>query len=381
VFAAADQIGGAGMVAPPGGSDPDVPGVYYTLDGGALTKFTAPFQLGAGTHTVCWHAVDAAGVVESGHCTTERVDLADPTVSLASTPAAPDGLAGWFLTSPSVAVSSADAAPGAGVVPSTLQVSFDRGPLFTPTGPLVVPEGVHDVRGVVSDAAGRRSAVAFSAFAVDRSAPVATARALPPDPAQGGWWRRLPRLVLSATDGSANAGIARIEFRVGPTGAFQQYREPIDIPSGTTTVTYRAVDRAGRVGADRTLTFPVDVTAPTAKAVGATPSIWSRTLALLGLGPKNASLVYQVSDTQSHQLHVIVIVHDELGNAVRRIDGGLVTVTPGTLFTGSVAWDGTDQSLLGFLGIGLYHFRVLVADEAGNWAESGESRPLQIKLL
>ena len=76
-----------------------------------------------------------------------------------------------------------------------------------------------------------------------------------------------------------------------------------------------------------------------------------------------------------------MIVYDELGTAVRRIDGGERAVTPGVTYYGGVAWDGTDQSLTGILGIGIYHYRVVAIDEAGNRTQTGESKPLQIKLL
>jgi hypothetical protein len=75
-----------------------------------------------------------------------------------------------------------------------------------------------------------------------------------------------------------------------------------------------------------------------------------------------------------------VIIYNEFGYAARRIDAGDITVTPGVIKSGSVLWDGTDQGLLGFVGVGVYHYRVVAIDEAGNMAQSGESKPIQIKL-
>jgi hypothetical protein len=241
-------------------------------------------------------------------------------------------------------------------------------------------EGVHQVRATVVDRAGRRAAVALSDPRVDLSAPVPTHRLLPPEPAANGLWRRGPQLVLRAVDGDRNSGVTKLEYRLGTTGAFVSYTGPLDVTS-TKTVQYRATDAAGRTSPITTVVIPVDVAPPTAKALSPSPTIWLRTLALLGLGPAKAKLNYAIKDTQSTSLRVIVLVHDALGNSVRRIDGGWVPVTPGVEKTGFVEWDGTDQSLTGFLGVGLYYYRVVVSDLAGNWTESGESKPLQIKLL
>jgi hypothetical protein len=108
--------------------------------------------------------------------------------------------------------------------------------------------------------------------------------------------------------------------------------------------------------------------------------VWSKTLAKLHLGPPSTTLRFTASDTQSSALQAVVIVHDLAGNAVRRIDGGWFATAPGVTTTRSVQWDGTDESLLRVVPVGLYYYRVIVSDEAGNWAESGESKPIQIKL-
>ena len=47
--------------------------------------------------------------------------------------------------------------------------------------------------------------------------------------------------------------------------------------------------------------------------------------------------------------------------------------------SGYTMWDGKDLSLTGILPVGLYYYRVVVYDDAGNYAQSGESRPIQIK--
>jgi hypothetical protein len=74
-----------------------------------------------------------------------------------------------------------------------------------------------------------------------------------------------------------------------------------------------------------------------------------------------------------------VLVVDLAGNTIRRLDVGTKTVVPGTLLNGSTLWDGKDSG--GNVVLGLFSYRVVVTDEAGNRAQSGESRPIQVKLI
>ncbi|HVV36482.1 MAG TPA: hypothetical protein VHC63_07735 [Acidimicrobiales bacterium] len=379
-FLGTDKLDGSGLSGGTG------TGIFYSVNGSTPTAYTAPFKLGEGASTVCWSAVDVAGNAESQQCQTFNVDTHDPSVAIAAVPAAPD-TNGWYTASPTFSVSSTDTT--AGVDPTSLVVSVDGGPLFTPTGSQSIPEGIHDVRARVRDNAGRYSAVALSTFQVDLSTPTVSHRILPPDPAQAGWYRRLPRVALVANDGDQSSGVDHIEYRIGNAGSFVTYTAPFELPEGRSTVTYRAVDRVGHVTPDHSFGVAVDVTSPVAKALTTSPQIWLRHLGLLGLGPKSVKLNYSVMDpklpglqveNEHRNLHVIVIVHDALGDAVRRIDAGTIVVAPGTTYNGSVQWDGTDQSLTGFLGVGTYYYRVIASDEAGNWTETGESQPLQIVL-
>jgi hypothetical protein len=58
----------------------------------------------------------------------------------------------------------------------------------------------------------------------------------------------------------------------------------------------------------------------------------------------------------------------------------VVDVTPGVKKTGHVLWDGKDDSLIGFLPAGVYYYRVVATDDAGNVAMSGESLGIQVKV-
>jgi hypothetical protein len=101
---------------------------------------------------------------------------------------------------------------------------------------------------------------------------------------------------------------------------------------------------------------------------------------ILGLSPANAQLGWSVSDNLSSHVHITVLVFNATGAVVRQLDGGTYAVTPGQTLTGNTPWDGRDYTITGLVPIGLYYYRVVATDDAGNVAQSGESKPIQIKI-
>jgi hypothetical protein len=375
VAVARDQAEGSGVGA-----------ATISVNGEAPAPSPVPVDEGVASH-VCATSVDVAGNPEPEHCVDLQVDLTDPTVAI-DAPAVPS--TGWFLNAPTVTVSAADGLSGiaptfadpAGAcvlplvgtsAPSGVCVSLDGGPFRPSVGTYTIPEGVHSVRAFAVDQAGRRSAVVEQVLRVDLSAPVATARLVPPAPARAQWFRRVPTLVLAATDGEAGSGVSRIEFRVNG-GLFETYTGPIEIGPGVHSIEYRAVDHARRSGPGTTLPVAVDTGMPTAKALSADPVLWLKLL-----GPSSARLSWTAGDDRSGTVRVTVLVVDLGGNTIRRLDGGTRTITPGSTVTGSTQWDGRNAQ--GTAVLGIFHYRVVVTDEAGNRSQSGESRPIQIRIL
>jgi hypothetical protein len=296
-----------------------------------------------------------------------------------------------------------DAAPAA-PVPAGVCVAVDGRPFQQYAGAIVLNEGVHRVEAYSVDAAGHRSVMVAIDVRVDKSAPFTTARTLAPYPSMNGWFRAVPRVVLRAADGDQNAGVAVTYYKVDG-GAFTPYTGPFDLSNGQHTVSYYSVDLAGRQEATKTLTVNVDTTPPVAVATSPEPALWLKLLDLLGnllgFSPPQAKLQWTAGDQYSGKLSVRVLVYDITGNVVRQLDCETVngkplcylkktgspdtavnnpfSVTPGTNVNGYTYWDGRDSSLTGVLPIGLYYYRVVVMDDAGNFAQSGESKPIQIK--
>jgi hypothetical protein len=393
------------------GDDGDGSGIdalFYTLDGtingspdAAFIEWTVPVQTGPGDRELCWYGVDVAGRDSDVECQAMQVDLADPTADVTA-PAGP--FDGWH-DGPVTATSSADdALPGSGIgpdgdpahrcldlspdvspAPSGRCISVDGGPYVPITGPVTgsvdLGEGDHVVRTFSIDESGRRSAVDEQLVRIDMSRPVVAIRLLPPEPAQNNWYRYRPYVVLRASDGRDGSGIipGSFEYQIdatSPTG-WIDYIEPFQLQQGVHTVHYRASDLVGeRSGSE---TVRIDTTSPVAVATTPQRTLWLR---LLGLGQPTNALNYTLRDNLSGPVHTWVVIFDVTGNPVRMMDGGIINVVPGAgPVTRSVLWDGKTGSLTDLVPLGVYYYRVVAVDEAGNWTQSGESTKITIRLL
>ena len=399
VLNALDQPGASGL-----DDDAGPAGVFYGLDNPAApTPFTGYFAVPPGAHTVYFRAVDVAGNSTflgslptcddvpgpsdpPPSCRQFLVDDAAPVTSIGN--AAVNGSNGWHVTATPVTVNVTDALPGstvnAATIPSGTFMSVDGAPLQRYTGPVTMGEGLHSILTYATDVSGQRSEIVQRQYMVDLSAPVSSMRATPPLAARNNWWRTLPSITLRATDGDQNAGVDSIVFRRnGAPAAFGTYTTPFDLNQGTTVVDWRALDRSGpaRTEAIRTQTFRVDTGAPTATALNG-PLIYIRSHLLhiiLGI-PLDAPLKWRVSDSLSGKVTVTIQIYNLIGQMVRTLEAGTVTVTPGVPFNGSTMWDGRDYTLTGLIPAGIYYYRVIATDDAGNVAQSGESKPITITI-
>ena len=400
---------------PPFGPDVDAPisGLYrllpegsglasttYTDNGGPPVPYTGAFALADGSHNICFVSTDQAGNTETGNCHTYKVDTQAPSVTITAPPVASSG---WYTGTVPVTVSASDPTPGSGLTspvganpglcgdqvppdpaPAGMCVSIDGAPFVAMANPSVITitEGLHSVAAFSVDASGQHSPIQVASYQVDLSPPQAVIRTVPGASAQNGWWRTAPSVVLRAVDGDQNSGVTTVQYNLNG-GGWQTYTAPFTVPEGVNTIQYRATDVAGFTSAVQTLTVPVDLTPPVVVATTPTPALWLQLLNILGnilgLSPPNATLNFTVSDNLSAHVHVGVIVYNVAGQAVRYLDAGQFNTTPGVTINGSVAWDGHDQTLTGLIPVGLYYYRAVAVDDAGNYSQSGQSIPIQLK--
>ncbi len=161
---------------------------WYRWDSDAPRRYDGPFTAPAGEHRLRFWSSDTAGGQEPEQELWFLVDTDVPAIALTVTPAAPDGLDGWYRSHPSV-IALSDA-------PVTVSVDGEAARLVS--GPVEVQDGVHLIRWTARDAAGN-AVMVERAFRVDTLAPPATLTVLPDSPTgSSGWYVTRPSVrVLS----------------------------------------------------------------------------------------------------------------------------------------------------------------------------------------
>jgi hypothetical protein len=171
-------------------------------------------------------------------------DTTAPTVSLATSPVKADGAAGWFVSSP-VTVTATGTDDEA--LAST-EIAVDGGAWAAGSSASSVStslaDGRHLVQARATDAAGNVSTLASAAVLVDSVAPVSNAVVD----------AKARTVTLRSADGTS--GVARVEYRVGASGAWKAYSAPVKVGTAAATVQYRAVDVAGNVEVTNTASVP-----------------------------------------------------------------------------------------------------------------------------
>lgn len=402
VLTARDQLTGSGVA----GSTLSINGVAQA--------YTGPRPLDDGPNHVCFSSVDVAGNPETESCEDFSVDLDDPT-AIVNAPS-PDGDNGWYVTNPTVTIASADTGSGIApdfgatpapcllvappVAPSGVCISIDGGPFRPYSGPVVLPEGVHQVRAFAVDRAGRRSDIASREFLVDLSAPEAVTRTFAETAYRKGWFKSGPHVVLTAVDGDESSGVASLDYRLRPADPFTPYERPFAVPEGLSALEVRTTDEAGRV---RTESVPlkvdrthVGVTAlapcldaivslsspppPCTPGSGPGPVVWLRSSML---APETVRLYWRLQNlgATAEKVEVRIFVYRESGFLGAHVQHkSIVNVPAGKSVGGHTLWTGDVTAPFRPAVPGVYYFRVMTIDEAGNRSFSGESVPLLIEV-
>lgn len=136
---------------------------------------------------------------------------------------------------------------------------------FTPGG--VLGDGEHRITAKATDLANNQSAVSDELLVtVDTKNPSTAVSS--PQANGAGWNNSDVRVSLSATDNDGGSGVDKITYSasgaqtIGQTNVSGSSVEVILDREGTTTLTYYAIDEAGNVEAQETLTVKLDKSAP-----------------------------------------------------------------------------------------------------------------------
>ncbi|MCS5715461.1 glycoside hydrolase family 3 C-terminal domain-containing protein [Herbiconiux sp. CPCC 205716] len=191
--------------------------------------------------TDAWEVVDGGYTVSVGSSSRALplsgpvvVDTAGtaPVVTVATSPSAPDGAAGWFVSPVTVTATAVDDVDSAPVVSTNLD-----GAGWVDGGSVTVSaDGAHTIEVRATDAAGTVSAVTRVELPIDRAAPTVSAAAD----------REAGTIVLTASD--ATSGVGSVEWApAGLAPAWQSYTGPLPVASAGETIVFRATDVAGIV--------------------------------------------------------------------------------------------------------------------------------------
>jgi flagellar hook assembly protein FlgD len=234
----------------------------YSIDGGPTKTYSAPFALTSpAAHTVAYFGIDRAGNRETTRSITVKVDAAKPVTTPAIT--GPAGTNGWWTGPVSVSLNAKDA--GSGV--SQIQASIDGGPSAVVTAPLpLAGDGTHTITYSATDVAGNREAARTLTVRIDSTRPTTGVVTVTGTPGEAGWYRSPVTLGFAGAD--SLSGLAGFRYVVnGAASTFTTGSSVTLTDSGTYSVSYAAVDRAGNADASQSVGFRLDTRAPVTTAV------------------------------------------------------------------------------------------------------------------
>lgn len=224
-----------------------VAGTEYSLDGSALTSYSAPFDVAAeGLHTVTYRSVDAIGNVEETRTAQIGIDLTPPSASIVGT------IPAWYTGSASISIAATDALSGVKAV----RYRIDSSAPATYTGSVVIEtEGVYSLGFWAVDNAENASSVTTVTVRVDGGAPAVSSN-IPT-----GWGSAPVTVTLAASD--SGAGLSEIRYSIAGAPSVA-YAGPFQISTeGPTTVEYWAVDTLDQSSAHVFAQVKIDTTKPT----------------------------------------------------------------------------------------------------------------------
>jgi hypothetical protein len=290
--------------------------IYYKVDGGATTTYTAPFAVsGEGPHDFSYWSVDNAGNTETMHTSNQfRIDTVAPVTTSSFNPAS----GAVYSSSRTVTLTATDAG-GSGVASTQYKIdsgSWTAGTTFTISG-----DGSHSFSWRSTDIAGNtETAHTSNTFLIDTVGPTTSCNAVANQVYNG-----TRTFTLTPTDGGSGVASTRWQLDGGAwtTGTSITVTAP---GSGwaSHTISYYSTDNAGNVETTRSVTFRVtvyDVTAPTtvSNAVASYNGTATITLTPTDGGSGVANTYYRVDGGAQTAGTVITIAPPASGSAAHTI--------------------------------------------------------------
>jgi hypothetical protein len=259
----------------PSDSGSGVKTTYYTIGGGGQQVYNGPFTVStAGSTTVTYWSVDAAGNVENTHTGYLNIDTTAPVTTAGGLQAT--STTGWANTRTPVTVTLAAADTGGSGLATTYYRLGSSGAFSTYSGPFTVSaEGSTEIDYYSTDVAGNVESTKTGYVNIDTTAPTTAAGSLAATPTSG--WSNTSPVTVTLAPSDSGSGPATTYYRLGSSGAFSTYSGSFTVSAeGSTEIDYYSTDVAGNVESTKTGYVNIDTTAPVTTETGA-DSDWHTT--------------------------------------------------------------------------------------------------------
>ena len=222
--------------------------VVQITSGSAVIEGFGPF----GNYSKVYLIVAAGGAGGSYSYTAELVDKIAPVTTMVIAPAAPDGPGGWYVSKPSVSLSTDE--------PATILYHFDSGADQTYSASIKPPEGDHVFHFHAVDGSNNIETEHGVPIKVDSVKPTTTLTIDPTLPnGQNGWYNSVPTVTLTASEP------ASVYYAIDG-GTYLNYTAPFNPPEGTHNIKYYSTDMHGNKGSTKSYDLKVDSLVPETKA-------------------------------------------------------------------------------------------------------------------
>ncbi|NQT18363.1 MAG: hypothetical protein HQ592_01570, partial [Planctomycetes bacterium] len=226
-------------------------------DGGGWTDYTAPVVVsGEGAHTVNAQIETETGKTAQASATF-TIDISPPATSLATIPAAPNGVDGWFVTQPNVRLTATDAGVGVKEIHHWWNADAET---VAPGGFVAfnAPGGINTLHYFAVDQLDNAGPEQTAEIKYDDSTPSVSIQLAGPVGGAGWYTGSVDATVTSDGDGRA-VTVTEIKVDGGPWAA---YAAPVTVSDeGAHTVEARIETETGKP-AHTSETFTIDVNPP-----------------------------------------------------------------------------------------------------------------------
>jgi hypothetical protein len=225
--------------------------IEYRLDEDAIkhSNTKATIVIPDGDHTIYFRVVDRMGQWSEWASVDILVDTSPPELIISTDPESPDGNNGWFITKPTVILSSTE----------TLNKSYfriDNGIESEYNSPIQIDEGIHEILFRAYDLAGNLN-LTTTTIKVDLTAPISVLTVSHTEDGENGYYISPPTIELLCQ----NDPNAKLEYR-WDSDNWLLYNGPIIPGEGIHTLHYRAIDIVGNIEMEQIRIFKVDTVAP-----------------------------------------------------------------------------------------------------------------------